>query len=126
MMFTHLACVRLMFETVFIIIRHSGTIVLSDHQANEQEVRVRLGEGNQKARLPWPVLSACSAPSSGRVQCNFRNQGAWFLNMFIRKKRILCPTSYMTRSQSLTVHLMWIMHILNYTQQIFNLTSSLT
>lgn len=65
-----------MFERVFVIIRHSCTIALSEHQAHEQEMRVQMGEGSQKARLSWPVLPACSAPSSGGFQRDLKNEKA--------------------------------------------------
>lgn len=42
----------------------------------EREVRVRMGEGDETARLPGPALPASSAPSSGRFQSDFRDEKA--------------------------------------------------
>lgn len=78
-----------------------------------------MGEADKKERLLGPVLPACSAPSSGGFQCDSNIEKAQLGPQYEKEEYFMSiPTDDM---QPLTIHLVWIIHILNYTQQIFNL-----
>lgn len=76
-----------------------------------------MGEEDRKERLPGSVLPACSAPSSGGFQCDSRNEKAQ-RGPPAREEEEGLLAIVSDRKQAPPVHLLWILHILNYT---FNL-----
>lgn len=77
-----------------------------------------MGEEDRKERLPGSVLPACSAPSSGGFQCDSRNEKAQRGPPREEEDLLAIVSDDM---QAPPVHLLWILHILNYTQHTFNL-----
>lgn len=65
-----------MFERGFVIIRHSWTITLLEHQAHRRRGEGQDGGGGSERKASGSILPACSAPSSGGFQCDSRNEKA--------------------------------------------------